>query len=107
MKDKDRFDMTIDDLETPIDPRKESTGQLTHFSVELFEELCKVTDKNDALGIVIEALSETLGNMISLVKEDFQQEVTIKTILITYKKPQCIRMFKSLRKLIMVKKVYL
>jgi hypothetical protein len=58
-----------------IDPRAVATQQLTQFSVELFEEFTQLTDKNNALGFVIEALSETLGNMISLVKEDYQQEV--------------------------------
>lgn len=51
------------------------TSQITSSSVETFELLCKTFDRNESLGLIIEALSKSLGNMISLVKEDNQQEV--------------------------------
>lgn len=61
----------IDDSET----RKFIAGELTKYAVDTLEYYSKRMPKNKALGITIEALSETLGNIISLVKEDNQLEV--------------------------------
>jgi hypothetical protein len=51
------------------------TGELTKLSVALFEHYSATMGKNAALGLMIESLSETLGNMISLVADEHQQEV--------------------------------
>lgn len=50
-------------------------GEITNNSIETLELLCKTFDRNESLGIIIEALSKSLGNMISLVKDDEQQDV--------------------------------
>ena len=75
------------DLEHPADNTDEETlptaedyltlvtGEITNNSIETFELLCKTFDRNESLGIIIEALSKSLGNMISLVTEDHQQDV--------------------------------
>ena len=55
--------------------RQRVTGELTKLSVALFEHYSETMGKNEALGMLIESLSETLGNMISLVADDYQQEV--------------------------------
>lgn len=52
-----------------------ATGLFTKQSVELYEKYSAILGKNDALGLVIEALSTSLGNVISLVGEEHQQEV--------------------------------
>ncbi len=67
-----------DELDTTIDPDYERirvTGELTKLSVALFEHYSSTMGKNESLGMLIESLSETLGNMISLVADDHQQEV--------------------------------
>jgi hypothetical protein len=67
-----------DDLDNQPDPdyeRVRVTGELTKLSVALFEHYSDSLGKNQALGMLIESLSETLGNMISLVSDDNQQEV--------------------------------
>ena len=51
------------------------TCEITNNSIETFELLCKTFDRNESLGILIEALSKSLGNVISLVKDDCQQDV--------------------------------
>jgi hypothetical protein len=64
------------DPQTDLDyERQRVTGELTKLSVALFEHYSSTMGKNDALGMLIESLSETLGNMISLVADDHQQEV--------------------------------
>lgn len=55
--------------------RMHVTGELTKYSVEILEFYGEALGKNVALGMIIESLSETLGNVISLVKEEHQQEV--------------------------------
>jgi len=55
--------------------RMHVTGELTKYSVEILEFYSESLGKNVALGMIIESLSETLGNVISLVKEEHQQEV--------------------------------
>jgi hypothetical protein len=55
--------------------RYRTTGELTKLSVALFEHYTATMGKNAALGLMIESLSETLGNMISLVADEHQQEV--------------------------------
>ena len=55
--------------------RQRVTGELTKLSVALFEHYSESMDKNTALGMMIESLSETLGNMISLVADEEQQTV--------------------------------
>lgn len=55
--------------------RQRVTGELTKLSVALFEHYSESMGKNEALGMLIESLSETLGNMISLVADDHQQDV--------------------------------
>lgn len=52
-----------------------ASGLFTKQSVDLYEKYSLIMDKNDALGMVIEALSISLGNVISLVGEEHQQEV--------------------------------
>jgi Ca2+-binding EF-hand superfamily protein len=76
--DDDEFgneDLDIDENITADEYLTMITGQITSNSVETFELLCKTFDRNESLGIIIEALSKSLGNMISLVTEDNQQEV--------------------------------
>ena len=68
-------DNTDEELPTADDYLTLVTGEITTNSIETFELLCKTFDRNESLGIIIEALSKSLGNMISLVKEDHQQDV--------------------------------
>lgn len=63
------------DEQTYLEVRQGATHELTTYSVEMFDYYTKTMGKNAALGLCIEALSETLGNMISLVKDDNQAEV--------------------------------
>lgn len=51
------------------------TAEMTRYSVEILEFYNDKLGKNESLAITIESLSETLGNLISLVKEEYQQEV--------------------------------
>jgi flagellar biosynthesis/type III secretory pathway protein FliH len=55
--------------------REYITSELTRYSVEILEFYNDKIGKNESLAITIESLSETLGNLISLVKEEYQQEV--------------------------------
>lgn len=55
--------------------RQRVTGELTKLSVALFEHYSVSMGKNAALGLMIESISETLGNMISLVADEEQQTV--------------------------------
>ena len=49
----------------------------TRQALAVFADLCQIMDKNQALGITITTLSETLGGMISLVKETEQEETIV------------------------------
>lgn len=59
-----------------------ATGQLTKFSVEILEFYSTTLGKNEALAVCIESLSETLGNLISLVSQAHQQEVVESASLV-------------------------
>jgi hypothetical protein len=50
-------------------------GEITRYSVDILEFYSDKLGKSEALAITIESLSEALGSMISLVKEEYQQEV--------------------------------
>lgn len=63
------------DDQTYLEVRQGATHELTTYSVEMLDYYTESMGKNAALGLCIEALSETLGNMISLVKDDNQAEV--------------------------------
>ena len=63
------------DISTADVAREYATQELTKYSVEMFEYYTQHLSKNEALGVVIEALSESLGNMISLVSDSNQTEV--------------------------------
>lgn len=63
------------DEQTYLEVRQGATHELTTYSVEMLDYYTETMGKNAALGLCIEALSETLGNMISLVKDDNQAEV--------------------------------
>ena len=52
-----------------------ASGVLTKQAIDFFERYSQTIGKNEALGIVIEALSSSLGNMISLVSDTHQQDV--------------------------------
>lgn len=55
--------------------RQYVTGELTRVSIQILEFYTKNLGRNEALAVTIESVSETLGNLISLVKEEHQQEV--------------------------------
>jgi hypothetical protein len=55
--------------------RQYVTGELTKVSIQILEFYTKNLGRNEALAVTIESVSETLGNLISLVKEEHQQEV--------------------------------
>jgi uncharacterized protein (UPF0333 family) len=66
------------DLQTPEGrdfALNQSTAAVTQMAVALFQYYCGKMEKNDALGLAIEVFSESLGNLISLVGENYQQEV--------------------------------
>lgn len=50
-------------------------GELTRYAVEIIEFYSNKMGKNDALALTIECVSESLGNLISLVHESHQPEV--------------------------------
>ena len=64
-----------DDIKSIEGYRRLIAGEFTASALTSFEVLCKTYDKNESLSAVIEGLSSALGNIISLVKEDNQQEV--------------------------------
>ncbi len=66
-------DLDLDESE--VDHRLMAASEFTKMAVEFLAAFEPTLDKNQSLGIIIEALSETLGNVISLVKDDHQQEV--------------------------------
>lgn len=55
--------------------RQHAAGEITKYAVDLMEYYSENLGNNIALGLAIESISETLGNLISLVKEDHQNEV--------------------------------
>jgi hypothetical protein len=74
--------MEHDDIDWDQDPeviyaraRHQAAGEMTKYAVDLMEYYSQNLGKNIALGLAIESISETLGNLISLVKEDHQTEV--------------------------------
>jgi hypothetical protein len=71
--------MTDDELEESPNTRDQAreyvVGEITRYSVDILEYYSERLGKNEALAITIESLSETLGSLISLVKEEYQQDV--------------------------------
>jgi len=68
-------DSNRDDLPTQEELTLLAIGVLTKQAIEFFERYSETLDKNAALGIVIEAMSSSLGNIISLVGDEHQQSV--------------------------------
>jgi hypothetical protein len=76
-------DLAQDDTDTSLTSSTEERsqareyvcGEITRYAVEIFEFYSNKMGKNDALALTIECLSESLGNMISLVSESHQHEV--------------------------------
>ena len=50
-------------------------AEITRYSVEILDYYSKKMSKSDALGLTIESLSESLGNLISVVPNDEQPDV--------------------------------
>jgi hypothetical protein len=75
MNNFEPYDHDDADEQTYLEIRQSATHEITTYSVEMFEYYTETMGKNAALGLCIEALSETLGNMISLVKDDNQADV--------------------------------
>jgi hypothetical protein len=50
-------------------------GEITRYAVDIMEFYSNKMGKNEALALTIECLSESLGNLISLVHESHQPEV--------------------------------
>lgn len=76
------MEMEDQELDWEADPdaayalaRQQAAGEITKYAVDFLEYYSPKIGKNLALGIAIESLSESLGNLISLVKEDHQNEV--------------------------------
>lgn len=76
----------LEDVEQTGDDREMArqyvTGELTRVSIQILEFYTKNLGRNEALAITIESVSETLGNLISLVKEEYQQEVVDSSSLV-------------------------
>lgn len=68
-----------DPSELRSEARTYVTGEITRYAVEIFEFYSEKLDKNEALAITIESLSESLGNLISLCKEEYQPEVILSS----------------------------
>jgi hypothetical protein len=64
-----------DQDQSEVDHRLIAASEFTKMAVEFLAAFEPDLGKNQSLGVIIEALSETLGNVISLVKDDHQQEV--------------------------------
>lgn len=79
MIDLEDVEQTGDDREMA---RQYVTGELTRVSIQILEFYTKNLGRNEALAITIESVSETLGNLISLVKEEYQQEVVDSSSLV-------------------------
>jgi len=50
-------------------------AEITRYAVEILEFYNNKLGKNESLALTIECLSESLGNLISLVHEDHHEEV--------------------------------
>ena len=50
-------------------------GEITRYAVEILEFYNTKLGKNESLALTIESVSESLGNLISLVHEDHLEEV--------------------------------
>jgi len=74
MEDQE-FDYDQDPEQAYLHARQQATGEITAYAVNFLEYYSQHMGKNVALGIAIEAMSESLGNLISLVKDEFQDEV--------------------------------
>lgn len=78
MKEDEDQELGSNDIES-FDDRDQArlyvTGELTRYSIEILEFYTSKIGRNESLAITIESLSETLGNLISLVKEEYQQDV--------------------------------
>ena len=55
--------------------RAHACGEITKYAVDMLDYYQEHMPANEALAMVIESLSVSLGNLISLVKEDHQNEV--------------------------------
>lgn len=62
-------------LSEQTDAQQLAANEITQLSVQLLAQMEAEMPRNQALGAIISAISESLGNMISLVKDDYQQEV--------------------------------
>lgn len=54
--------------------------EITRYAVEILDYYTDRMSKNDSLALTIECLSECLGNLISLVHEDHQEEVILDSM---------------------------
>lgn len=68
-------DTSVEDPTDAAGAKDYAANELTNYCVEMLEYYSNHMGRNVALGIVIEALSESLGNMISLVKDGHQEQV--------------------------------
>lgn len=50
-------------------------AEITRYAVEILEFYNNKMGKNESLALTIESVSESLGNLISLVHEDYHEEV--------------------------------
>jgi hypothetical protein len=71
MEDFDWQDHTLTEAD---DVKHQLTGSITQQSLDFLESYSHQAGNNLALAIIIESLSEALGNMISLVEESHQSE---------------------------------
>jgi hypothetical protein len=71
-----KSDLTPDQGDSPnyFTARAYASGEITRYSVAMLEFYSDKMPRNEALGLLIESLSVSLGNLISLVKEDHQEE---------------------------------
>lgn len=80
--------MELSDTDIPdqdrLAVRQYVTTEITRYAVEIFEYYSEKMGKNEGLAITIESLSESLGNMISLCKEEFQPEVLSTSQAVIY-----------------------
>lgn len=70
-------EITDDEMENI---RYQISGDFTSTAVQVFESLLKFSDKNKALSVMIEALSETLGNFVALVSDTEQEDVILSAM---------------------------
>lgn len=78
MPDQDEYDYDDED-DTKVPTEEElatyATGVVTKQTLEIYEKYAEILGKNEALGITLEAQANAIGNMISLVSDDTQEEV--------------------------------